>query len=52
MAATTTCPKLMTRSKGLLSTASARNPAGKVKTRKGNAATLDRSEMTKAEPER
>jgi hypothetical protein len=38
--------------KGRRSTASAKNPAGKVKSRKGSAAVLDNNEMMKADSEK
>ena len=43
---------MIARSKNRRSTASAKKPAGKVKSRKGSAAVLDKSEMTKADAER
>src|ERR1700730_4266231 len=50
--ATSACQTLIIRSKGRRSTASAKNPAGKVKSRKGSAAVLDNNEMRKADSEK
>jgi hypothetical protein len=46
------CQTLIFCNKGRRSTASAKNPAGKVKSRKGSAAVLDNNEMMKADSEK
>ena len=50
--ATSACQTLIVCNKGRRSTASAKNPAGKVKSRKGSAAVLDNNEMMKADSEK